>query len=311
MKICSLVPGATEVVAALGMADRLVGISHECDFPATVRHAPVMVEAVVGSNQASHAIDQAVKDVLASGQRLYRLNEQAFIEAQPDVILSQDLCHVCAVTPDQLSRAIRTLPSTPKMVTLNPTTLDDILSDVERIGRSIGAETEGKAFAATLRDRLERVRRRAAERSHRPRVLCLEWLAPLYRGGHWVPEMVDIAGGTDVLGHAGQPSKTVSWEAVAASHPEIVVVMPCGFSVERTIAELCTLVRTSQPWAHALATWTTVAVVDAASYFSRPGPRLIDGAELLADILAGSSTRFDRTAFQFVTAQSLSASLPQ
>lgn len=311
MKICSLVPGATEVVAALGLTDRLVGISHECDFPAAVRHAPVMVEAVIENATASSAaIDEAVKALLSSGQRLYRLNEAAFIKADPDVVLSQDLCHVCAVTPDQLTRAIGSLPAKPKMVTLNPTGIEDILSDIERIGDGIGAGAESAAFAASLRSRLESVRRQAAVRAQRPRVLCLEWLAPLYIGGHWVPEMVDFAGGIDVLGQAGRPSKTVSWEEVTAANPDIVLLMPCGFPVERTIEELRLLSQSSSAWAQVLAEWKRIYVVDAASYFSRPGPRLVDGVELLSEIFGHTaSPRFGESAVQPVTLESFSRRL--
>ncbi len=307
MRICSLVPGATEVVAALGRAGQLVGISHECDYPPDVRDTPVMVEALVGGHgQSSGEVDAAVKALLASGQRLYRLNEEAFVESQPDLILTQDLCHVCAVTPDQLRQAIRSLPVRPQLVTLNPTRLGDLLSDVERIGTSIGADDEGRAFASTLRERLELIRRRAAETPVRPRVLCLEWLSPLYVGGHWVPEMVELAGGNDVLGQAGRQSRVVSWAEVTAAAPEIVILMPCGFPIARTIREVSELAKIDTAWAHALSTWKRIYVVDAASYFSRPGPRLVDGVELLADIISPSApTRFDDRTVMPVTRQSL------
>lgn len=288
MRICSLVPGATEVVAALGRASRLVGISHECDFPLSVRHAAVLVEPCIETASAcSAAIDREVRTLVSAGRPLYRLNERAFVASEPDVVLTQDLCHVCAVTPDQLTRAVESLPVPPTWVTLNPTTLEDVISDVERIGLAIDRTSEGKQLAASLRTRLAQVR--SGHRTRKPRVACLEWLSPLYVGGHWVPEMVELAGGLDVLGEVHHPSRPVTWEQVESANPDIVILMPCGFSVERAWSELAALRQTDRQWVSALASWPLTFVVDAASYFSRPGPRLVDGVELLAAIFSNGS----------------------
>jgi iron complex transport system substrate-binding protein len=288
MRICSLVPGATETAVLLGFADSLVGISHECDYPEAVRHVPVMVEPVVDSGAGSSAvIDEQVKALASSGEALYRVNEQALAEARPDLILTQDVCHVCAVTPDAVQRAIGSLPHRPQLLTLAPQSLADVVSDVERIGTALGAESRGKDLARSLRSRIAAVRQRAAGRS-RPRVACLEWLAPLYVGGHWVPEIVEIAGGLDVLGTPGRPSRQVTVEAVGAAAPDIVVLMPCGFSVSRTVAELRTVCRTDAALSRLLTSAPKTFAVDAGSYFSRPGPRLIDGLEVMADICVGS-----------------------
>jgi iron complex transport system substrate-binding protein len=286
-------PGATEVVAVLGSADQLVAISHECDFPASVRHAAVVVEPLVESDRLTGStIDEQVKQLASSGQRLYRLNEPAFIEARPDVVLTQDLCGVCAVTPDLLRRAVRSLPHPPNMVTLNPATIDDVLVDIEWIGRAIERDAESRQLTASLRNRLRAVQEQPSR--GRPRILCLEWLSPLYIGGHWVPEMVELAGGADVLGEKGRPSREVTWDDVMASRPDIVVVMPCGYSVARILRELADLRRSSNEWARALGTWSKIVAVDAVSYFSRPGPRLVDGVELLAAIFSGNEAmRFD------------------
>ncbi|MGA6826024.1 cobalamin-binding protein [Nitrospira sp. NS4] len=290
MKICSLVPGATEIIAELGLADQLVAISHECDYPASVRHAPVVVEPVVGSGSStSRDIDRAVKELVASGQRVYRLNIPRFLEAEPEVILTQDLCHVCAVTPDQLTQAIESLPATPQVVTLNPASLSDILQDIERIARAVGAEARGQVLVQSLRAGLAQVRSRAT--AARPRVVCLEWLDPLYIAGHWVPEMVALAGGEDVLGNPDQPSRETTWEEVGEANPDLLLVMPCGYPVQRTLDELARVERTGGPWSTALAQWPATYVVDAAAYFSRPGPRLLDGVELLADIFHPSPSR--------------------
>jgi iron complex transport system substrate-binding protein len=293
MRICSLIPGATEVVAALGLADRLVGISHECDFPTSVRHVPVMIEAIVGQDGASGAeIDRQVKDLVASGQRLYRLNEDAFCRACPDLILTQDLCHVCSVTPDQLTHAIESLQHRPRVLTLGPTTLGDVIHDIERIAQTAGIPAKGRALAETLRRRVDHVRAETSRTSSRPRVVCLEWLDPLYVAGHWVPEMVELAGGCDVLGSRDAPSHETTWSAVDAARPDVILVMPCGYSVERTINELQGAGQTGDAWRRACRQQRAdLYVVDAASFFSRPGPRLVDGVELLATILSPTPNR--------------------
>jgi iron complex transport system substrate-binding protein len=293
MRICSLIPGATEVIAALGLADRLVGISHECDFPASVRHVPVMIEAIVGKDGASGAeIDRQVKELIASGQRLYRLNEDAFCRACPDLILTQDLCHVCSVTPDQLTHAIESLQHRPNVLTLSPTTLDDVIHDIERIAQTAGIPAKGQTLAQTLRRRVDHVRAETSRTSSRPRVVCLEWLDPLYVAGHWVPEMVELAGGCDVLGSRNAPSHETTWSAVEAARPDVILVMPCGYSVERTINELQRAGQTGDAWRRGCRQQTAnLYVVDAASFFSRPGPRLVDGVELLTTILRPTPDR--------------------
>lgn len=286
MRICSLIPGATEVIAALGLEHQLVGISHECDFPPSIRQVPIMIESLVETEHTtSGGIDQRVKDLVAGGHQLYQLREKAFQQARPDLILTQGLCHVCSVTPDQLTRAIQSLQYQPEMLTLSPTTLQDVLHDIERIARTVGAVPKGKALATDLRDRLERVRLRTGNVGVRPRVVCLEWLDPLYVAGHWVPEMIDLAGGHDVLGSKDSPSYQTTWNDVAAAQPDVIIVMPCGYSVDRTLNELRQVGPVRAAWQRAQTSWSDIYIVDAGSYFSRPGPRLIDGVELLAAIL--------------------------
>jgi iron complex transport system substrate-binding protein len=289
MRICSLVPGATEVVVLLGLADSLVGISHECDYPEAVRKVPVIVHPVIDSEaKGSAEIDEEVKALASSGQPLYRVDAQVLADTRPDVILTQDICHVCAVTPEVLQQAIESLDHRPQTVALAPHSLHDVIDDIERIGAALGAESRAGDLARTLRNRIAAVRHKAAGRS-KPRIVCLEWLTPLYVGGHWVPEIVDMAGGQDVLGRPGQPSRQVSMEELRSSTPDIVILMPCGFSLSRTVSELAA-VRRADP---ALSDWLRSApktyAVDAGSYFSRPGPRLVDGLELMADICGGLS----------------------
>ncbi|OQW62645.1 MAG: hypothetical protein A4S17_01255 [Proteobacteria bacterium HN_bin10] len=289
MKICSLLPGATEVIAALGLADHLVGISHECDFPPAVQGKPVLViPAIEASRAASREIDRQVVETLAAGQRLYALDERSFVVARPDLVITQDLCQVCAVTPDQLDRALEQLTPPPRLLTLNPLSLADVLADVARIGNAVEQAQAGQALAARLRTDLESVRRRVSGAMTKPRVACLEWLDPLYIGGHWVPEMVEWAGGQDLFGSPGRPSRKIAWEQVRDAAPDIIVIMSCGFSVARTLAEL-----SAQPPAQRWPGWDDVPavrskrvyVVDAASYFSRPGPRLVEGVAILAALL--------------------------
>ncbi|QPD05055.1 MAG: hypothetical protein Nkreftii_002829 [Candidatus Nitrospira kreftii] len=286
MRICSLVPGATEVVASLGLTDHLVGISHECDFPPSIRQVPVLIEPRVEAHlTASLDIDQRVKELVSSGSPLYQLNEQAFHLARPDVILTQDLCHVCAVTPDQLARAIQSVPLPPDILTLSPTTLEDMIHDIERIAGAVDRLERGHALAAELRRRLSHINQKNMGIHSRPRVVCLEWLDPLFVAGHWVPEMIDLAGGHDVLGSRHAPSYETTWREVETAHPDMLIVMPCGYSIDRTLNELKQSGPVQETWRQACEQWPNLYVVDAASYFSRPGPRLVDGVELLESIL--------------------------
>ncbi len=285
MRICSLVPGATEVVAALGLEDHLIGISHECDFPPSLAHVPVMVRARVESRSLSSAqIDAQVGTLLSTGEGLYELDESRLLAAKPELLIAQDLCDVCAITPTQLAQVLRELSPPPRMITLNPRRLDDILRDIASLGIALDKEAAGLQFAARLRGRLDAVRQAVSAESAQPRVACLEWLAPLYTAGHWVPDMVETAGGIDVLAKAGAASHTIDWDALAASAPDVIVLMPCGFTIQRTRTELATMTDHPQ-WKHLPAVRRgEVYLVDALSYFSRPGPRLIDGVEQLAAI---------------------------
>ncbi|HJS66947.1 MAG TPA: cobalamin-binding protein [Nitrospiraceae bacterium] len=286
MRICSLLPSATEVIALLGLSDELVGISHECDYPPSVKNVPIMVEPMIPPHGlSSDDIDKQVHQLVASGQRLYRLNDQLMRQARPDLILSQDLCHVCAVTPDQLHEALCAMPRQPTLLTLNPSTVHDVIDDVVRIGDAAGRLAEGRRLAAQLRGRLAAIQTRVQNTSRRPRVACIEWLAPLYVAGHWVPEMVQLAGGQDVLAQPGSPSRVVTWDEVLNAAPDVLILMPCGFSVERTHTELFELMRQPGQWRLSTDLAQRTFLVDASSYFSRPGPRLIDGIELLAAIL--------------------------
>ena len=283
MKICSLLPGATEVVAALGLADHLVGISHECDYPPAIKTTPVMIRAVIDQEQmTSPDIDQAVTRAASEHRSLYMLDDAMFRQAEPDLVITQDLCHVCAVTPSQLHRAIDSLPCRPHVLTLNAASLEDMFIDIERIGEATNAMAAARTFTSSLRTRLQDLRTRVSAEEALPTVVCVEWLDPLYAAGHWVPEMVSWAGAQHLVGRAGGQSERITWEQLAAAAPDVLIVMPCGFSIERTVREMNRL--TSHPeWSRLPAVQHgRVFAVDSGAFFSRPGPRLVDGTEILA-----------------------------
>lgn len=284
MRICSFVPGVTEVVAALGLEKHLVGISHECDYPPSLGQVPVLVRPRVHSDCLSSAqIDAQVGTLLSAGTGLYELDEHQLRAARPDLIIAQDLCDVCAITPSDLNHLLERLTPSPRVVTLNPRRLEDVLEDIETLGTALERDAAGKQLAEGLRRRLEAVRTQHSFQ-RRPRVACLEWLSPLYTAGHWVPDMIEAAGGLDVLAAPGSTSRKVEWDTLCQAAPDVIVLMPCGFTIERTRAELDTI--TEQPQWKTLTAIQTGAVflVDALAYFSRPGPRLIDGVEQLAAI---------------------------
>ena len=286
MRICSLIPGATEVAFALGLADEVVGVSHECDFPAEIRDKPIIVRSRIDSDRfSSGEIDRQVGDLLRANRSIYVLDEERFKDSQPDVILTQGLCEVCALDYNDVSRAARSLPTEPRIVSLNPHCLADILNDVLRIGEATNRYRRAESLVRELKSRIEVIRARTARSGPRPRVACLEWFDPLYIAGHWVPEMVQIAGGTDVFGTAGEPSAKVEWELVISSSPEVLILMPCGFDVERTVQE-SSLLKHRNGWEGLPAVRDgRIFAVSGTNYFSRPGPRLVDGVEILSHIL--------------------------
>jgi len=282
MRICSLLPGATEVVAALGLVDDLVAISHECDYPPEIRHKPVIIRSAVDPQKTSSpAIDRQVRDALKNGSGLYRIDEALLRRLDPDLIITQSLCEVCAVTPSEVQRVLAGVKRTPQLLALNPNSLEDVYRDIEAIGKATGRDGQAHRLVDVLKRRVATVQGKV--HGERPRrVICLEWLDPLYCAGHWVPEMVRWAGGVDLLAEAGIPSAVVSWERVVGCQPDVVVLMPCGFSLDRTATELDLL--TARPdWKDLPAVQAgAVYAVEGPAYFNRSGPRLVDGVELLA-----------------------------
>jgi iron complex transport system substrate-binding protein len=241
MRICSLLPSATEIAFALGLDDKIVGVTHECDYPPEAKKKPVMVHSAIDSCRlTSAAIDHQVGELLQAGNNLYTIDGEAFKAAAPDVILTQGLCDVCALDYNDVVKEAQCLPSTPTIVSLIPHCLTDVLDDILRVGEATQRHREAEFLVLDLKRRIEAVRQRGARSSSRPRIACIEWFDPIYAAGHWVPEMVELAGAHDGLGSKGEPSAKISWTDILKFQPEIVVLMPCGFDVPRTMQHLST-----------------------------------------------------------------------
>lgn len=284
-RICSLLPSATEIVCALGLADRLVGVTHECDFPPGIQTKPRVTASVIDSQGLSaREIDEEVRASLAEQATIYHLDRDLIEELRPDLVLTQELCDVCAVGTSEVRAVVSSLPFQPQVVSLEPRTLNQVFDSIRRVGELAGVTDRAADLVEGLRRRLETVQHAVTDTPRTP-VLTLEWLDPLFVGGHWVPEMVTLAGGWDVLGRAGEYSREVSWADVVKAQPEVVVAMPCGFDLRRSVTELRNT-RFPPDWEQLRAVRDDrVFVVDGSSYFNRPGPRLVEGVEILASIL--------------------------
>jgi iron complex transport system substrate-binding protein len=278
MRIASLVPSATEMLFALGQGDSVVAVTHECDYPPGVEQLPHLTRSVIPQGLEAGEIDQAVRERTGRGESLYELDEDVLADLDVDLIVTQAVCAVCAVSFDDVRAVAERLPTTPEVISLDPSTLGEVLADVSRLAEAAGVPEAGDQLSAELGERLEAVEH-AVEDAGRPRVAALEWLDPIYIGGHWVPQMIELAGGEDVLGLPGEKSRTAEWGEVEALVPEVVVSMPCGYYAEQAAAE------TIRWRKHLAQLGARVFAVDAAAYFSRPGPRLVDGVELLAHLL--------------------------
>lgn len=286
MRIVSLLPAATDLVAVLGKAGDLVGRTHECDWPAEVASVPVVTTADLDSDAlTSREISTAV-GASHQGSSLYSVDLEQLAALAPDLVLTQDLCEVCAVSYTRVAAAVRMLDAGPRVLSLEPRTLDEVLDCLTTLGDALDVPDVAAARAAELRSRLAAVRARVAGLP-RPRVVALEWLDPLWPAGHWVPEQITAAGGTPLLAEPGEHTKPMTWDAVVAARPDVLLVLPCGFSPDRTEAELDVL--TSRPgWADLPAVRNDrVWLLDGPAHFNRPGPRVVRGAEILATVLHG------------------------
>ena len=282
MRIASLLPSSTEIVYALGLGDDLVAVSHECDFPAEARSKPKLTRARVDSSRSSGEIDQLVAQSLHETGTLYDLDFDLLSRLQPDLILTQQLCDVCAVSYEYVKDAVKGLRHSPQVVNLEPLCLADILENIRVVGRLAGCLDRAEAHIKSLAARIEQVRTRTAAVGSRPRVFLMEWLNPPYCAGHWNGELVELAGGVDALSRIGRPSARVDWKKIADFAPEVVVISCCGFSLERALQEIPFL-QTVEAWSHLPAVQNgRVFLADGNQFFSRPGPRIVDSLEMLA-----------------------------
>ena len=290
MRICSLLPSSTEIVFALGLGDQLAGVTHECDYPAEAAGIPAVTRSLIDHSGSSGAeIHRHVSEAVHAGSSIYGLDQALLERIDPSLVLTQELCDVCAVSYGEVQRAVRLLPSDGKnertVLSLEPTTLGAILDTITSVGEAAGAVDRAVEVTAALRRRIDAVEAMAVGAAQRPRVFALEWLDPPFIGGHWVPEMIRLAGGTDGLGREGHPSVQATWAETAAYDPEVVVLMPCGYHLEECLDEFA---KTPMPpeWDALSAVRTgDVYVVDGSSFYNRPGPRVVDGLEIMAEIL--------------------------
>lgn len=284
MRIASLLPSATEILYALGIGDSVVGVTHECDFPPEAAEKPPLIRPRVDPSAAPAELDRQVRELMSRGESIYAVDDALLRSLAPDLIITQDLCHVCAASPDDLGTTLSRMTSPPEVLSLHPQTLAGVWDDIREIGRATRRLTEAGHLATDLERRVTKIEALVAGAASRPRVACLEWLDPIYVGGHWVPEMVASAGGTDLFGKPGTPSFRATAQQVEEAQPEIIIVMQCGFGVARNREEY-QRTQFSSGWGSLPAVHNNhVFAVDANSYFSRSGPRLADGVAILAHL---------------------------
>ncbi len=284
MRVVSLLPGATEIVAALGGGGSLVAISHECDFPPSVQHLPRVTTTPIDPSLPGAAIDAEVRRLRETGRAVIAIEDETLRRLAPDLIITQDLCEVCAVSEGAVHPLAEALDPAPRVLTLTGRTAEGVLADMREVARALDLDADGDELVTGLRSRLARLRRAAPARP--PRVLCVEWLEPLYLAGHWVPDLVAAAGGLDVGAEPGTHSTVTTWEAAADLRPDLIVVMLCGFGLSRALAELAAL---RDPAVLRLLAAVPVRVLDGNAYTSRPGPRIVDGAERVQAAMTGTA----------------------
>ena len=290
MRVISLLASGTEIVYALGFGDALAGRSHECDYPPEVMDLPQVSRPGFPVSGASADVDLAVKDRLRKALSIYEVDEDLLRELEPDVLITQTQCRVCAVSPEDLQRSIEDWSeSGTRLVALEPHRLEDIWEDIRKVARALDAEAEGESLVSALQGRLEALEEWTGARGSRPSVVTVEWIDPLMTAGNWMPQIIEIAGGRSLMGEVGEHSPWMSWEELAKADPEVLLISPCGFSVRRTLEEVH-LLSSDDRWAELRAVrGNRVYVADGNAYFHRPGPRIVESAELLAEILHGES----------------------
>ncbi len=285
MRIVSLLPSATEIVCQIGLGDQLVGVTHECDYPTSVLALPKVTKTLIPHDATSQEIDGLVRERLKSEAALYSLDMPMLQRLRPELIVTQALCDVCAVAESEVAAAARSLPGHPQVINLEPSSLEEVFQTMQLVGDAAGVPDQAFSAIAELRDRVKQVESRTRALAARPSVVILEWIDPPFSSGHWSPELVRLAGGVELLGVAGQRSRTVAWDEIVKADPEYLVIACCGFNIERTRQDLSILA--SYPGFEHLSCVKSehVYLVDGNAYFSRPGPRLVESLEILAHIL--------------------------
>lgn len=284
-RICSFLPSGTEIVYGLGLGHDLHGVTYECDYPPGAESRPVVIKTRLRPDLTSLEIDQAVMDSFETGRSLYEIDTDVLNRAAPDLILTQELCDVCAISHADVQKAIHTLPKAPQLISLRPHLLEDVYADILTIGEATDRQAQATAWVADLKRRIAAVTAKTATAVRRPKVFCMEWTDPVMASGHWMPQLVELAGGVDALGRKGAPSERIEWDRLRVYGPEALILMPCGYSVEKTMKEV--------PLLESLDGWETlpavkekrVFAVNGHAYYSRSGPRLVDGVEILVALL--------------------------
>jgi len=286
MRICSFLPSATEIVYELGLGDSLYAVSHECDYPKAAASKPKVVKSRIDpANHTSQEIDRLVTELASRGERIYEVDLDVLKEANPDLVITQELCEVCAISYEDVEQAVVQLELPPQMVSLDPSSLSDVLGDVKTIGQFTKTTAKAEEIIRNLSKRIEAVRSKSKSAEFSPKVACIEWLNPLIVAGHWVPELVQIAGGEDILAESGAPSRRIEMAELISSEPDVLILMPCGMDVERATSEL-SLLSNLDKWKVLPAVRNENAyVTDAGSLFSRSGPRLVDSLELMSQMI--------------------------
>jgi iron complex transport system substrate-binding protein len=283
MQICSFLPSATEILYALGLGDSVAGVTFECDFPPEAAGKSIVVNTNLAHDLTSAEIDNTVSDYSSHGEGLYRIDMGKLEAIKPDLVVTQELCDVCAISTSSVAKAVHQLSSKPQVLSLTPHTLGDVLEDVLRVGQATGRDAEAGELVSSLRQRIAKVRQ--MPKRQKPTVVCMEWLSPPFNGGHWIPEMIDLAGGIDPLGRLGKDSYRMEWDQVFNVNPDVVLVMPCGHNLERSVQEYHAT-QFPERWKQVKAVGNgRVYAVNASAYFSRPGPRLVTGLEIMHALL--------------------------
>lgn len=284
-RIVSFLPSATELLYELGVKDRIFGVTHECLYPEDAKSKPRVITSVLNPDVlGSKEIDDKIVELMRNGQDVFILDEKNLINARPDLIVSQEICEVCSAYTNQVNKALSILDKKPEVHVLNPNDLEGILSSIDELAKKIGKEQQGIILRKSLEKRIEYIKSKKFEK--RPRVLCIEWVEPFFTSGHWVPEMVEIAGGKNLISKKGEKSRRMAFEEVEKANPEIIIMMPCGFDTARTISEYKNVLENNDMWNKLESVKTNnVYAVDANSYFSKPSIRTITGLEILAKII--------------------------